>query len=87
MRKQLDDISYVKGLQSDLRACFESEAGKVVMEFLENSCGWYVSIFDPANRDLTLINDGRRQVVATLKNLLRLSAQEVVDLVKKSEGR
>ena len=76
----LTRVDDVKALQSNLRAVFDSPAGKEVMDFLEQTCGWYISIFDPINRDATLVNDGRRQVVATLKTLLKLSAEEVVKL-------
>ena len=76
---KLDDV---QALQSNLRATFETPQGREVMTFLEESCGWYYSIFDPTNRDATLVNDGRRQVVATLKTLLRLTADEVVRINK-----
>ena len=81
----LTRIEDVQGLQSNLRATFESPQGKEVMRFLEETCGWYVSVFDPVNRDATLVNDGRRQVVATLKTLLRLSADDVVLLSKRQQ--
>jgi hypothetical protein len=83
---RLTDVDYVKGLQSNLRATFEGEAGKAVMEFLEESCGWYQSIFDPQNRDICLINDGKRQVVATIKTLLRYKPEEIVSMAKQKEG-
>lgn len=84
--KDLSKIDDVKALQSDLRVVFESPAGKEVMQFLEDSCGWFVSVFDPVNRDATLVNDGRRQVVATLKTLLRLSAEDIVKVYKQQRA-
>jgi len=84
--KDLSNINDVKALQSDLRATFESPSGKEVMSFLEESCGWFISVFDPINRDATLINDGRRQVLATLKTLLRLSAEDIVKVYKQQRS-
>ena len=84
--KDLTRIDDVKALQSNLRAVFDTEAGKEVMKFLEDSCGWYISVFDPVNRDATLVNDGRRQVVATLKTLLNLPAEDIVKVSKQQRG-
>jgi hypothetical protein len=82
---KLTDIDYVKALQSNLRTTFETPQGKEVMRFLEEACGWYESVFDPINRDMCLINDGKRQVVATLKTLLKLTPEEVVAQVREKE--
>jgi len=85
MRIDLTNIDYVKGLQSNLRAVFESPAGKEVMDYLEQACGWYHSVYDPTNMDMCLINDGKRQVVATLKSLLREKPEDITALVKQKE--
>lgn len=83
---KMTDIEYVKALQGNLRMVFDSPAGKEVMRFLEESCGWYQSIFDPTNRDMTLINDGRRQVVATIKTLLEFPAEQIAAIAKSKES-
>jgi len=82
---ELTNIDDVKGLQSNLHIIFDGEPGKEVMKFLEHSCGWYESIFDPINKDRILINAGKREVVATLKTLLRLPAEQIVAMAKKME--
>ena len=78
----LSDINYVKKLQSDMIAVFTSPAGKDILKFLEKTCGWYSTVFDPTNRDNTLVQDGRRQVVATIKTLMELKPEEIVALDK-----
>ena len=83
---KLTDLDEVKALQSNLRASLETPQGKEVMRFLEEACGWYESIFDPMNRDMILINAGKREVVATLKTLLKLDASQVVELAKQKEA-
>ncbi len=81
----LTDIDYVKGLQSNLRTTLDTPQGKEVMKFLEEACGWYQSVFDPTSKEMTLINDGKRQVVATIKTLLRLTPEEVVTWARNKE--
>ncbi len=79
---RLDKLEDVQDLQANLRTVFDNPSGKEVMRFLEQSCGWYESIFDPVNKDRILLNAGKREVVATLKTLLRLPAEEIVQLAK-----
>lgn len=79
----MSDREYVAGLQSNLHAVFDTPQGKEVMRFLEVSCRWYQSIWDPESPDMTLINDGKRQVVATLKTLLELNPDQVVELARR----
>lgn len=82
----LTDINYVKTLKSDVHATFDTPAGKEVLQFLEKACGWYDSVLTPDNPDLTLINDGKRQVLATIKTILELSPDQIIAMVNKKEG-
>lgn len=75
----------VAALKSNMHATFDTPQGKEVMLFLEQSCSWYQSIYDPSSPDLSLINDGKRQVLATIKTLLKLGPEQIVALVKQSE--
>ncbi len=77
---KLTNIEEVKTLQSNLRATFESEAGREVMDFLEDVVGYDQSIFDSSSEYMTFVNDGKRQVVATIKTLLKLTPEQVVAL-------
>jgi len=81
----ITNIDDVKGLQSNLHVVFDSPSGKEVMTFLEHSCGWFESIFDPINKDRILINAGKREVIATIKTLLRLPAETIVSMAKQRE--
>jgi hypothetical protein len=82
----LSNIDEVKSLQSNLRVTFDTPHGKEVMKFLEQACGWYESIFDPVNKDMILINAGKREVVATLKTLLEKTPDEIIRMVKTKEA-
>lgn len=81
----LTDIDYVKGLKSNVHATFDSPQGKEVMKFLEQTCSWYQSILVPGSPDMTLINDGKRQVLATIKTILACTPDQLVALVKNKE--
>ena len=83
---KMTDIEYVKGLQSNLHAVFDTQQGKEVMIFLEKAVGYDASIFDPLSKENTWIQDGKRQVVATIKTLLKEKAEDIVSLAINKEG-
>ena len=87
MRKgnDLTDIRFVKALQSNLQTSLDTPQGKEVMKFLEEACMWYESILDPVDKDRMLVNAGKREVLATLKTLMRLTPEQVVALAKRGE--
>ena len=82
----LTQIRDVKGLKQNLHTVFDTPQGKEVMLFLEESCGWYESIFSPQDKDLILINAGKREVVATIKTLLMYSPDQIVALAENKES-
>jgi len=71
-------VDEVKALKANLRASFETEAGKEVMRFLEAYCGWYD--FNEMDKDRIMIGHGKRQVLASIKTLLKLTPEEIVAL-------
>ena len=81
----MTDPDYVKTLKSDMHAVFDTAQGKEVMDFLEQSCCWYQSVWSPTSPELTLINDGKRQVLATIKTILSVSPDQIVAMATQSE--
>lgn len=77
----LQNIEDVKGLQSNLRASLDTPQGKEVMKYLDELCGWYD--FSETDTNTILIKHGKRQVLATLKTLIRLPAEQIVALSQK----
>lgn len=77
----LAEIKDVQALQSNLRASLGTPAGQEVITFLEDICGWYD--FTETDREAILIKHGKRQVLATIKTLLRLKPEEIVALANK----
>jgi hypothetical protein len=71
----LKNLDQVKGLQSNMRTVFESPSGKEVISFLEHICGWYD--FKETDRDAIMMGHGKRQVLATIKTLLKHSAEQI----------
>lgn len=82
----LTDKDYVRKLKSNVHATFESPHGQEVMKFLEATCCWYQSIYDPNAPEMALVNDGKRQVIATLKTIMELTTEQLVVLAQKTEG-
>lgn len=83
---KMTDISDVKALQSNLHATFDGPQGQEVMRWLEDIVGYDASIFDPLSKENTWIQDGKRQVVATIKTLLKHKAEDIVSLAKSKEA-
>ena len=79
----LTNIDYVKGLKSNLRASLETEQGKEVIKFLEELCGWYD--FNEIDPNKILVAHGKRQVLATIKTLLNLNAEQIVAIAVQKE--
>jgi len=79
------DENDVKGLKANMHAVFDTPQGKEVMDFLEQSCGWYESVFSPENKDIILVNAGRREVIATIKTFLKQSPEHIVALAQQRE--
>ena len=77
----------IVGLKSNMHATFDTPQGKEVLRYLEMSCCWYRSIFTPgADRDEVLINDGKRQVIATIKTFLETSPEQILYLMEKEDA-
>lgn len=81
----LNNIEEVKNLQQCISKVFSTREGQELMKYLEELCGWYASVFTPVNRDMVLINDGKRQVLATLKTFIEHRPEDIVSLWRKNE--
>jgi hypothetical protein len=84
-KMKMTDLNYVKSVKGSMHNVFDTVDGKEVIKFLELTCGWYHSIYMPQNPDMTLIRDGQRQVLATIKTFLELNADQIVELAKQKE--
>jgi len=83
----LTDARIVRGIHSNINATFNTPQGKETMEFLQEACGWYESILDTENEFKTIINAGRREVIATIMTFLNHSPEQIVAMAKqKGEG-
>lgn len=82
--RNLSNIEDVKALQSDLKSSLGSPAGQEVMKFLEDLCGWYD--FNDIDPNIIVMKNGKRQVLATIKTLLKCKPEEIVALNKEQEN-
>ena len=81
----LKDVGEATILKSNMHIMFDSPQGKEVMTFLEKSCCWYESPLMVGSNEHTLINVGKRQVLATIKTILRLTPEQISALARNGE--
>ena len=77
----LTDPNYVRDLQSHLHTALDTDSGKEIIRFMENLCGWYD--FNETDPNKILVAHGKRQVLATIKTLLKLKPDQIVAIAKK----
>ena len=77
----LSDLRDVQALQLNLRASLGTPQGAEVIKFLEEICGWYD--FRATQTEQVLNQNGKRQILATIKTLLELTAEQIVALSNK----
>ncbi|RTK93053.1 hypothetical protein EKI60_06465 [Candidatus Saccharibacteria bacterium] len=81
----LSDKAYVAGLKSNIHATFDSPQGKEVMKFLEKISGWTPSILDSNETNDIIARDANRKLIGTIKTILDLSVDQIVELAGKEE--
>ena len=79
----LTNLSHIKRIQGEMRMVFDSPSGKEVLEFLEQIAGWYD--FNDTDRDQILVSHGKRQLLASIKTLLKHSAEDIQLVAKQKE--
>lgn len=81
----LKDINVVKGLQSNLKATFDTPQGKEVMRFMEQRFNWIPNVFDSEDTNAIIARDANRKLIGTLKTLMELTPEQVVALANQEE--
>lgn len=74
----------VIALQSNLRATFESPQGKETMRFIESIGSWYPTKFDSGETNEIIARDANRRLIGTIKTLLQLTPDQVMELSKEA---
>jgi len=83
---KMTDINYIANVKSCMQIAFEGNNGDILMDFLENTCCWYQSTLVPGDPEMTMVNDGKRQVLSTIKTMMRLTPEQIVALVNNKEA-
>lgn len=73
-------VEEAKALKSNVHATFESAHGKETMKLLEKICSWYPTVYDSNETNDIIARDANRKVLGTIKNILSLSAEQIVAL-------
>lgn len=82
----MTDRGYVNNLKQCMHKCFDTEEGKEVLNFLGGTCCGFTSVFTSVDKDLVLMNDGKRQVYQTILTILKLNPDQIVEIAKRKEG-
>lgn len=80
----LQDRDDVKALQHNMRMAFDNPGGEEVIKFLEQVCGWYD--FQETDPDKVLVAHGKRQVLATIKTMMKCSTDEIMAIAQQQQG-
>lgn len=81
----LGNIDHVKQLKADLAAAFDGERGARLMEFMELVCNYDTPGYNPEVESTIFLSAGKREVLMTLKAILKYRPEEVVEYFKKME--
>lgn len=79
----LSDIQDVRGLKSNLHVTFDSPHGKEVMKFIEQIGGWVPTVADSMETNAIVARDANRRLIGTIKTILELSPEQIVQVVQK----
>lgn len=82
---KLTDITYVRELQSNLRATLDTPAGKEVMDFIEQIGGWWPDVFDTCETNEVIARDANRRLIGTLKSVMKLTPEQIVAMAQQKE--
>lgn len=73
-------INEARALKQNVHVTFDSPSGKETMKFIEKIGGWYPTLLDSKETNAIVGRDANRQLIATLKTILELSPEQIVEL-------
>ena len=76
----LNNLNEVRALKQNMHACFDSPHGKEVMAFIEQIGSWYPNVLDTNETNDIVARDANRKLIGTLKTILMLSPEQIVEL-------
>jgi hypothetical protein len=83
--KQQTPEEFADQLKRDVESVFKSSEGERVMEFLEQICHYNLPTLSSKGGDgvarltNTLINDGKREVILTLKTIMKWPVDKIAE--------
>ena len=81
----LRDPDQAAALKSNIHATFDTPQGQETMRFLEQIGSWIPNIMDPMDTNSIISRDANRRLVGTIKTIMALSTQQIVELSKGGE--
>lgn len=72
------ELEEAQSLKRALKYLNEIPDGMFLMEFLEELCGKFSPTYNPENQASIVLSAGRTEVIQTLRNLDRLTDEQIV---------
>ena len=82
----LRDIKEVQAVQGCLRATFDTVQGKEAMKVIEKIGNWVPTVLDSSETNEIIGRDANRRLIGTIKTLLDLNPEHIVEIAKRSNG-
>ena len=79
----LTDIEVVRGIKSNLHSTFDTPQGKESLKFIKEIGGWFPTIWDSGETNDIVGRDANRRLIGTIRTILELSPEQIVELAKK----
>lgn len=79
-----EQLKILKGIKADFCRTFNTDEGQRVLQHLKDTCFEYTSTFDSKdeNNRTIFVNEGKRQVLLTIKNMLELDVEKIAKIQK-----
>jgi hypothetical protein len=76
------DLDTAKGLKLAVERLFDTQEGLLLIEYFEDASGKYRPTYNPEHPASIAIQAGRRELVSTIHNMHRLTAEQIVQVYK-----
>ena len=74
------ELSEAGDIKLAVTQLYETEHGKILIEYLEDKVGHHVPAYDPTNSTTILLAAGREELMKVIRSLNELTAEQIVQL-------
>ncbi len=74
-------INEIRIVQEQYHQVFDSPMGEKVLESIDSICGVKIPLYFGGDVNVIMLNEGKRQVALSIRNMLELSAEQIYRLL------